>query len=104
MFAQFNEQHDISLTYCTPNIGSFALKTDSGRISHWDNCREQFAAKFVEDMEGFYFSHRENKGCDIANFIHHFEIILKSLLSLSSSINFGFNPARTSAPPSLNNL
>jgi hypothetical protein len=78
MFAKFNEQHDVFLTYCTPNIGSFALKTDSGRISHWDNCREQFAAKFVEDMEGFYFSHRENKGYDIANFIHRFEIILKS--------------------------
>lgn len=78
MLAKFNETHNIILPYCTPNVGNFALESDSGRITHWDTCREQFASKFNQDLNGFYFSHKEDKGYDIANFLHRFENIIKS--------------------------
>jgi len=77
MLAKFNETRNIYLPYCTPNSGNFALDSESGRVSHWDTCREQFAAKFFETTEGFFFSHRENKGYDIANLIHKFESVIK---------------------------
>lgn len=59
-------------------MGNFALPNINSIISSWDTCREQFATKFNEDISGFYFSHKENKGYDIANFIHRFENIIKS--------------------------
>lgn len=57
-----------------PPVGNFALD-DPEKQFHWDHCREQFAAKFT-DAKGFYFSHPENKGLDIANFLHKFETIV----------------------------
>ena len=69
---------------------------------------DKFKNLLLDDEKIKLFSFLKDKSCLISVVTNSnrksAEIILKSLLSLSSSINFGFNPARTSAPPSLNNL
>jgi len=61
-----------------PPQGNFALEvSDLAKQAHWDHCREQFAAKFTEaEIQGFFFSHPEKKGRDVANFLHKFENII----------------------------
>lgn len=61
-----------------PPSGNFSLEvSDPDKQAHWDHCREQFAAKFVDaEIKGFYFSHPEKKGHDVANFLNKFENIL----------------------------
>lgn len=78
MLAKFNETRNILMPYCTPNPGNFGLESETNRISLWDTCREQFAAKFNDKVDGFYFSHAENKGYDIANFLFKFEMVVKT--------------------------
>ena len=96
MLAKFNEPRNIFIPYCTPNAGYFGLEADYNRVNHWDTCREQFAAKFNENIEGFYFSHKENKGYDIANFLCRFEIVIKSS---HDQYNFDFSEyCLTSSP------
>jgi hypothetical protein len=72
----FKEEKQFKACYGDPPNGNFALEFDvHGRV-HWDHCREQFAAKFNETIDGFFFSHPEDKSVDIAAFIRKFEIIL----------------------------
>lgn len=59
-----------------PLVGSFALEIDPPKDVRWDHCREQFAAKFNESIEGFYFSHPIGKSYDIGEFINKFELII----------------------------
>lgn len=61
----------------TPPEGNYAIEpTDAEKPLHWDHCREQFAAKFTDaSRPGFFFSHPDSKGVDIANFLTKFEHI-----------------------------
>lgn len=76
MAAYFGPKKELKQYNGTPPHGNFALElTDLTKPFHWDHCREQFAAKFV-DAPGFYFSHPEHKGRDVANFLSKFEYIV----------------------------
>jgi len=61
--------------YNNPPMGSFAL---DGRNIKWDSCREQFAARFNENMsvKGFFFCHSTKRETDIASFVHKFENVV----------------------------
>jgi hypothetical protein len=77
MKAIFGIEKDLKQYYGSPPIGNYALESpDPAKNVHWDHCREQFAAKFSETIPGFFFSHADNKGEDVANFITKFEKIV----------------------------
>lgn len=76
MAAYFGLKKELKQYNGIPPHGNFALEPiDSTKLFHWDHCREQFAAKFVDAL-GFYFSHPEHKGRDVANFLSKFEQIV----------------------------
>lgn len=77
MNASFGPTKELKQFYSNPPPGHFALEPDPSKTIHWDHCREQFAAKFNEKTEGFYFSHPENKGENVANFLIKFEDIIE---------------------------
>jgi hypothetical protein len=68
---------DITLIYCSPPVGSFAVEKEKNKLTQWDHCREQFAAKFDDKIVGFYFSHKAEKAEDIVAFLHKFEKIIQ---------------------------
>lgn len=74
MKAKFEEVKKINC-YVNVGEGNFALESC---VHNWFHCREQFAAKFKETTSGFYFSHRPNKGQDIAEFLSYFEHVIAS--------------------------
>ena len=78
MNLSFLPTRQLTLIYCCPPSGNFALEASPGRITLWDNCREQFAAKYDEKSEGFYFSHPEGRDGNLAAFIRKFEKVIKS--------------------------
>ena len=67
---------EVLFTYCNPNVGSFAIDHNDGKVAHWDHCREQFAAKFNDKVDAFFFSHKIDKSLDIALFTQKFESII----------------------------
>ena len=78
MKANLLPQREVVLAYCSPPCGNFGLESDTpNRVASWDHCREQFAAKFHENVRGFYFSHKDFKTQDIADFVFKFEKIIK---------------------------
>jgi hypothetical protein len=78
MNLSFLPTRQLTLIYCCPPSGNYALESAPGRITLWDNCREQFAVKFDEKVQGFYFSHPENREKNIAAFIRKFEKVIKA--------------------------
>lgn len=79
MKATLLETREVILAYCSPPVGNFGLESDTPhRVASWDHCREQFAAKFHENIRAFYFSHKDYKTQDLADFIFKFEKIIKS--------------------------
>lgn len=75
--ALFDERVGVQLSYCVPSSGSFGTPGSSpSTVQSWDHCREQFAAKFVAEMPFFYFTHHENAGRSVAEFITRFESLL----------------------------
>ena len=68
---------EIFLTYCNPPVGGFALEKEPGKITNWDHCREQFAVRFLETTEGFYFNHKVFKTDDVISFMNKFENIIE---------------------------
>lgn len=87
MMASFGPKKELSHKQIAvmPPQGNYALdNNDPEKQFHWDHCREQFAAKFTDaDSKGFYFSHPEKKGRDVANFISKFENIVDFTQSVS---------------------
>ena len=77
MKIEFLPDRNVTLVYCSPPVGNFGLEHGDGRISIWDHCREQFAVKYTEKILGFYLSHREDAGENIAHFMKKFERIIK---------------------------
>jgi len=76
MSAIFKEDKEFKACYGDPPVGNFALDFDvTGRV-HWDHCREQFASKFDETINGFYFSHPEYKSHNCAEFLTKFENVV----------------------------
>lgn len=78
MKIEYLPNREVTLVYCCPPPGQYGLEATPGRISLWDHCREQFAAKFDEKVEGFYFSHRQSEAPRVIHFLRKFERILKS--------------------------
>lgn len=76
MKARFAEQKNLLKCWTIPPVGNFALEACNDKAIVWDHCREQFAAKFNSVTSGFYFSHPENRGHDVAEFITKFELIV----------------------------
>ena len=96
MIPQFMEKQNLVLAYCLPPNGNFGISYEPCKVSVWDHCREQFAARFTEKLHEFYFAHKENKGHDIASFLCKFENIIKIN---SKNSNFKFTKyALTSSP------
>jgi len=69
---------EITMTYCNPPAGAFAIEKDTNRLVNWDHCREQFAVRFLEKTEGFYFCHKICEAESVAYFINKFENILST--------------------------
>ncbi len=78
------EQETKKITSCwvNPPKGNFALESENGL--KWDHCREKFAAKFDETINGFYLSHELNAGRNVASFFHKFE----SIINCNTNIKF----------------
>lgn len=87
MAAKFLENKNFKQFYATPLKGNFSL--DSNPVA-WENCREQFAAKFHENITGFYFSHAPDKGDDIAEFLTKFENVINVPNTCFSKTNRSF--------------
>lgn len=75
MKARFSETHRI-LSCINPAVGNFGLEFKNGKEVRWDYCREQFACKFTEKTEGFFFSHPHGKIYDVGEFLTKFEFIV----------------------------
>ena len=86
---------EISLVYSNTPLGGYALEKE-GKLQHWDHCREQFAVRFDEKVEGFYFNHKPDTAEAIAQFIKKFELILQK--SDKCQIPFFTEFAYTSKP------
>lgn len=78
MTVNFQPTRQLSMVYCCPPTGNFAIEELPGRIKLWDHCREQFAVKFDDKVSGFYFSHPDGREQNVAEFIRKFEKIVKS--------------------------
>jgi len=78
MKIEFLPDRNITLVYCSPPIGNFGLEHFDGHITVWDHCREQFAVKYTEKIAGFYMSHNQGVGNNIARFLTKFERIVKT--------------------------
>jgi hypothetical protein len=87
MKVDFGEPKTVTQTLNKPNPGSFAAE---GSNISWVPCREQFANKFNESLEGFYFSHERDKGEDIAAFITKTEEIIEQSPSHFAKTNKNF--------------
>lgn len=69
MRATFGDMRAFKQPYSLPPVGNFALEVEPPKAPHWDHCREQFAAKFNESVEGFYYSVHPNGAEDVACFL-----------------------------------
>ena len=78
MRVTFGDKKSLSQCYAAPAEGQFALDADKDKSLHWDHCREQFLGKFHESIPGFYYSHKPQKGEDVAGFVLKFEEIINS--------------------------
>jgi hypothetical protein len=76
MNINFHETIKKIKTHVCPPVGSYALESEPPKDVRWDNCLEQFAAKFKDNTIGFYFSHLSGKSLDIGSFLTKFENIL----------------------------
>lgn len=74
---------EIIMAYGNPPAGSFAVEKEINRLVNWDHCREQFAVRFLEKTEGFYFCHKNCEAESVACFINKFEKILSTSESCS---------------------
>lgn len=73
MKATFEKEKKLETNYVTPSDGYFAIQPNEKEQIHWDHCREQFAARFLKNITGFFFTHPVSKDEDIANFLTKFE-------------------------------
>lgn len=87
MKVTFGDKKTLNQCYSAPAEGQFALDADGGKSLHWDHCREQFLGKFLESINGFYYSHKHQRGEDVAGFVLKFEEIINS----ESQNNFPFS-------------
>jgi hypothetical protein len=86
MKVTFGDKKPLSQCYSVPAEGQFALEAEGEKSLHWDHCREQFLGKFKEGIPGFYFSHKADRGVNIAGFVLKFEeVVGAELKSLSFS-------------------
>jgi len=69
---------EITMTYCNPPSGGFAIEKEANRLVNWDHCREQFAVRFLEKTEGFYFCHKACEADSVTCFLNKFENILST--------------------------
>jgi len=98
MTAVLLPSRNVILAYCSPPTGNFGLEADvADRVATWDHCREQFAAKFNDKTKGFFFSHKDCKTQELADFIIRFEQIAQS-----SRKNFRFKYSQFSPTSSVN--
>lgn len=67
---------EITMAYCNPPPGAFAIEREPNRVANWDHCREQFAVRFKENIEGFYFHHKFYESEGLPHFINKFEEIM----------------------------
>ena len=76
MRAKFGPNKEFKQSYSLPPVGNFALEVDPPKTPHWDHCREQFASKFNETVQGFYYSVHPNTCEDVAEFLAKCEEIV----------------------------
>jgi len=74
--AKFGAVKEFKQSYSLPPVGNFALEVEPPKAPHWDHCREQFASKFNEAVQGFYYSVHTNTCEDVAEFLVKCEEII----------------------------
>lgn len=74
--AKFGPTKEIKQSYSLPLVGNFALEVEPPKTPHWDHCREQFASKFNETIQGFFYSVHPNTCEDVAEFLVKCEEII----------------------------